>query len=348
MRGPAAAALATSVGGASGGRPPTSDGGKVPLGEELLHNVTLLLNTYEDKVRSASQFVKSNQRKVESLKSELSETEQRLDDAKARIIKLEKVLDIFDHMERLHSDETQGSTVEQAASLIAELSRNFTKDERQSLRFYSDIIPALLAPIAEKKLSSWKPLTKSTARESELIMSSVVVDLCSAVATVSDSELKGDNIWCTKRGLFTSHILPRIKRAYQSTRWDPIGDIDDGLALYEAVLRVAKDASPPTQLPSNPENDGDILLEQPFASFGDDVSKDLVSVVSDGIMHDIIFPKISRCLSQYKPSPSLLDNETGKIQTIAPISGCCPGCLIWTTDQCFRPYCRISDGSYEV
>ena len=317
MRGPAAAALATSVGGASGGRPPTSDDGKVPLGEELLHNVTLLLNTYEDKVRSSSQFVKSNQRKVESLKSELSETEQRLDDVRARIIKLEKVLDIFDRMERLHSDETQGTAVEQAASLIAELGRNFTKDEKQSLRFYSDIIPALLAPIAEKKLSSWKPLATSTAKESELIMSSVVVDLCSAVVTVSDSELKGDNIWCTKRGLFTAHILPRIKRAFQSTRWDPIGDVDDGLALYEAALRVAKDASPPTPLPSNPENDEDVLLEQPFASFGDDVSKNLVSVVRDGIMHDIIFPKISRCLSQYKPSPFLLDTKTGKIQTSA-------------------------------
>ena len=318
MRGPAAASLVTSVGGASDGRPPTSDGGKVPLGEELLHNVTLLLNTYEDKVRSASQFVKSNQRKVESLKSELSETDQRLDDVKARIMKLEKVLDIFDRMERLHSDETRGSAVEQAASLIAELSRNFNKDEKQSLRFYSDIIPALLAPIAEKKLSSWKPLTKSTAKESELIMSSVVVDLCAAALTVSDSELQGDNIWCTKCGLFTAHILPRIKRAFQSSRWDPIGDVDDGIALYEAVLRVAKDASPPTELPSNPENDEEVLLEQPFASFGDDVSKGLVSVVRDGIMHDIIFPKISRCLSQYKPSPSVVDTKTGKIQTSAP------------------------------
>lgn len=318
MRGPGAASLVISVGGVSGGKPPTSDGGKVPLGEELLHNVTLLLNTYEDKVRFASQFVKSNQRKVESLKSEFSKTDQRLDDVTTRIMKLEKVLDIFDRMERLHSDETQGSAVDQAASLIAELSRNFTKDEKQSLRFYSDIIPALLAPIAEKKLSSWKPLTKSTAKESELIMSSVVVDLCAAAVTVTDSELEGDNIWCTKRGLFTAHILPRIKRAFQSTRWDPIGDVDDGLALYETVLRVAKDASPPTQLPSNPENDEDVLLEQPFASFGDDVSKGLVSVVRDGVMHDIVFPKISRCLSQYKPSQSLLDTKTGKIQTSAP------------------------------
>ena len=328
MRGPSAAALAT-FGAASSDAPPTVGGGKVPLGEELLHNVTLLLNTNEDKVRSASQYVKSNQKKVESLKSEVTETEHRLEDVKTRIAKLEKVLDIFDRMERLHNDQIgpnggsgtdateEDRVIVQAASLIDELGRNFSKEEKQSLRFYSDIVPALLAPIVESKLSSWKPLTRDTAEQSELLMTSIVVDLCAAAVSDSNGRDEDDNTWCTKHGLFVAHILPRIKKSFQSSRWDPIRDVDGGLALYEAVLRVAKDASPSTRHQPKREDDEDVLLEQPFTPLGGDFAQDLTAVVRDDIMYAVIFPKVARCLSQYKPSSSLLDVGTGKIQTSA-------------------------------
>mmetsp|Transcript_39489 Transcript_39489/g.86650 ORF Transcript_39489/g.86650 Transcript_39489/m.86650 type:complete len:590 (+) Transcript_39489:49-1818(+) len=258
----------------------------------------------------------------------------RLDDVKARMAKLERVLDVFDRMERLHEqaevdddriDGEEDSDVRQASSLIAELSQNFSKEEQSSLRFYSDVVPSLLGPIAERRLKGWKPVVQDGAERSEVIMSDVV-GLCSAVASSSPKEdADNEGIWATKRALFVAHILPRVKRALQSSRWDPICNVEEGLALYEAVLRVAKDSSPPEHRLRTPsENDEDVLLESPYGSLPTERSNDLITVVRNTVMYDVIFPKLSRCLSQFKPSSSLVDAATGELQAISPHSWILP------------------------
>ena len=318
MRGPSiSASVPSTVVG------PNIVDGKVPLGEELLHNLTLLLNTYEEQVRTASYYVVSNQKKVESLKSEMGETERTLSGVQGRISKLERVLNVFDRMERLHrelldADATNGTfseSPEQANDLISELGDNFTEEEKTALQFYSEMVPSLLEPIVQRQLKQWETFG---ANEKERLMMSAISLGSSTVMNSNGflSSVNADQAAATKRSLFVKYILPRVKRDMMSSQWDPIENVESGIELYDATLRVAKNVSISWGNDID-ENDEDILLESPFGSNLSVETKDLESFVRNEVMYDVIFARLSRSLALFKPSSSLVDANTGKLHNTA-------------------------------
>ena len=101
-----------------------------------------------------------------------------------------------------------------------------------------------------------------------------------------------------------------------SSQWDPIENVESGIELYDATLRVAKNVSISWGNDID-ENDEDILLESPFGSNLSVETKDLESFVRNEVMYDVIFARLSRSLALFKPSSSLVDANTGKLHNTA-------------------------------
>ena len=264
---------------------------EVPLAEELLHNVTILLNTYENKLHSTSHFVQSTKRKVESLQSDVDDMERRKREAEERTVKMQKVLSIMDSIDALAgnnggADDIAASKVQ---SLVQELREGFSEEERVALKFDQVVAPSLLGPIIQSRLVQWNPLDDSSADSEELIVS--ILNLASG----NDTERSID----TKRTVFVNHILPRVRKAFESTKWNAVDNVENGVQLYEAVLRAAERVSPPKQKLREVQEDFSSVLPTDAIDENDDIN--LVDLVKQEVMFDVICPKISRTLSQWNP-----------------------------------------------
>lgn len=264
---------------------------EVPLAEELLHNVTILLNTYENKLHSTSHFVQSTKRKVESLQSDVDDMERRKREAEERTVKMQKVLSIMDSIDALvdsngGADDVATSKVQ---SLVQELREGFSEEERVALKFDQVVAPSLLGPMIQSRLVQWNPLDDSSADSEELIVS--ILNLASG----NDTERSID----TKRMIFVTHILPRVKKAFESTKWNAVDNVENGVQLYEAVLRAAERVSPPKQNVREAQEDFSSVLPTDGIDENDDIN--LVDLVKQEVMFDVICPKISRTLSQWNP-----------------------------------------------
>jgi len=288
MRGPAATEGAD-----------TTEGKEVPLAEELLHNVTVLLNTYENKLHSTSHFVQSTKRKLASLQSDVDDMERRKREGQERTVKLQKVLSIMDSIDALVDNGGAGDeAATKVQSLVQQLREAFSEEERVALKFDQVVAPSLLGPMIQTRLEKWDPLGDSSAASEELIVSTLNLGLD------EDSNENSE----TKRTVFTSHILPRVKKAFESTKWNPIDDVEGGVQLYEALLRAATRVSPPKK--NNPQTEEDFsVLPSDALDESDDLS--LVDLVKQDVMFDTIAPKLSRTLSQWAP---ILDNSGKQLE----------------------------------
>jgi hypothetical protein len=171
------------------------------------------------------------------------------------------------------------------------LNTNFTITEKKSLQYYTVLVPSLFDPIIENRLKSWKPsidnLSQSKAYVTELLQ------LCSTCSPDIDTV----SLESMQKQLFKSHILPRIKRSLQSSKWNPVTDVDYGLNLYEMILDVAKRLVPNNQKTQKSNNNDHTV----FLADVEDTGKDLCTLIKDSIMFDVIYPKLHHSLSQWKP-----------------------------------------------
>lgn len=271
----------------------TTSDGKVLLAEELLHNVSFLLNTYENKIHSSSHFVKSTAKKVQSLQSDVEEMERQKQQGQERIAKVKSVLEILDQVEAL--TERGGSNGKNTAAmvqgLIQKLGATFDKEERASLKFWEVLAPALLSPVIQTKIDEWDPLG-DVSTSKEVIAS--VLQLCAESSVTNDDQTALDAL---RRSIFQHRLLPRIKQTLESSRWQPSRDVDVALDLYEVLYQSAVQATPKSDHEQRFE-EGNI-----FAS-GDPeeaAQSSLADLVKEEIMLDTIYPKLTRSLSQWKP-----------------------------------------------
>ena len=65
----------------------------VNLGEEVLHNITFLVTTYENKLHSTSHLIRSSNNKAESIQSDVESLRKEMQTQKAN---LEKVLEVIE------------------------------------------------------------------------------------------------------------------------------------------------------------------------------------------------------------------------------------------------------------
>ena len=290
MRGPSMTTISSEQHGA--------DGGDVLLGEELLHNVTFLLNTYENKLHSTSHFVRSSQSKANSLKSEVESMEQQRVKIQERKEKMAQVLSLIEDLEKYQKlgkrfDIEDKRERDHIQIVLESLSKVFTSEEKKSLQFCTVLIPSLLGPLINQALEPWQPLSASSSETQGIICK--IFGLCSKASVSGDANSQASLL----KIIFISHFLPRIKRALQSSKWDPVVDVETALTLYESLLSGVELAqvSRPTDQDNKTDNETSVF----GSALNTEGEKYLTGLVKDTVMFDVIYPKLSRALAEYKP-----------------------------------------------
>jgi len=288
MRGPSAAMARA---------PALGSNQDVPLAEELLHNVATLLNMYENKLHSSASFAKSAKRKFVSLQADLNEIERQKIGAEERIQKMEKVLEIMNGIENtLKTAGTDDMIDDQVTEQVQQLALILSPEDRSVLKFDEILLPSLLSPLVQARLESWKPMDDD-AGTAELIVSSIL-QLC---AGVGDNEMVADR----QRSIFTRQVLPKIKTAFESTKWNPIQDAESGVVLYETILKTLEAIISPT---TRRRSDDDTNVVFPSELVDETIS--LTDIAKTEIIREIVIPKLIRTLALWKPE---LDSENKEL-----------------------------------
>lgn len=293
MRGPAAAKASDETAMA-----------KPPLAEELLHNVSILLNSYENKLHSASHFVESTKRKLQSLQSNVDDMERRKEQSQDRTQKLQKVLVVMDQIDEILLQEKVGKVrndgivtdenVGKVQALVQELGRGFSDQEKEELRFDQVVAPSLLSPMIQSRLAAWDPLKDE-----------------SPAAVLTSVFGMGNSIESLKRTVLFNHVLPKVRKALESTRWNPVYQVEPAVQLVEAVLDAVKTEFPPNVPQKSTSMDGDHqVLPSDDARF-EEQEEDLTETVKRELILDTVFPKLTRAMNQWDP---ILDNNTDNPQ----------------------------------
>lgn len=266
---------------------------QVKLGEELLHNVTFLLNTYENKLHSSSHFARSSRSKAQSLSADIQNLEEERKRICERRQKLEKVLVLIESVENIHSkkiDISSKKDIEEVKSALHSLSAIFSTEEKESIQYFNVLLPSLVAPIFEQTLSTWDPLSMSSD-ETKTKLSSLF-DLCSSVLSSEDHEPSMSFI----NVILSENVIPNLRKTYQSPKWNAVTQSEVGVDIYEVILEVVKKIKVPSP-ETIPEVDGSI-----FGGLPNNIQSEFYTVIEDRLLFDVIYPKISRALAEWRPS----------------------------------------------
>ena len=270
---------------------------EVPLAEELLFNVGMLLNTYENKVYAASHFVKSTKRNLESVKSDVDDLERQHKDAGIRATKLQHVLQVVDQVEQIRAEGSDVlQSVKKIRSLIDNLGEGFSAEERIELKFSEALIPSLIGDFCKDLMDQWDPF------DSDMEASNNVIESILSMASLAGV---GDEKEVTKlrRSLVLQYLLSRIKDAFESSKWDPVDGSLIGANIYqkfeENLCRVEEEDKQKSQLEEF-EDENQVFPKTSF--FDDEEDKPLSQVVKEELALGIVFDRLTRALGHWKPS----------------------------------------------
>jgi tuftelin-interacting protein 11 len=284
------------------------DGGEPQLADELLHNISFLLNTYENKIHSASHFAKSTERKCVSLKSDVDAMEQRKRDCLERTMKLKTVLSRLDDIEQImqqSSVEDYEDTALRVQKLLQDLGATFSEEERTSLKFWQVLAPSLISPVIQARLDQWDPLGNlSTSKQ-------IVQSILSLGSGLSASEQEQDSILSLRRSIFQNQLLTKIKHALESSRWNPTCDVDVALNLFETVYQAAKGAAPPKLTTKSDVDDNGQVFPSDGPDDDDNTIIALAEVAKDELVNGTVYTKLLRSISEWKPE--LQSSDTAEI-----------------------------------
>jgi len=258
----------------------------VLIGEELLHNVTLLLNTHEGQLRTSSYMVENAERKVASLESECKEMNERKEGAKRRSDKMKLALDVVEEaevlVERMTTMEKDRNVSENGRldfamdslqRIFANLYSNFSREERMSLKFDATLIPSIVNPLVDSLTSTLNPLRMGDYMSWMNRLAVGIQKLCAT--TGSDNEA-----YALREIIFTQSIAPWITRSLSSTKWDPVANGETGLGIYEALLNCACKSFPEAESEEN------------------DILKD---TITNEVVNNAVLPKLLRAVSRWRP-----------------------------------------------
>ena len=225
-----------------------------PLGTELLHNVTYLLHSHESKLRMASQFLRSAEDKTRRLVDDIQTTERTIDEFETRRVKLTKVGKIVEDVEALYAERGTLFRTERGREMVGKLMSalggTFTEEERESLRYFTTLVPELLGPIVETMLKGWDPLADGVEEIRKLMQD--LMELCVRCSTCRFGTDRNDDNDTTydvskiaiQKTIFLRYVLPLAIKSFQSSRWDPTTNVDEAIDLYETILGFAEGLVP--------------------------------------------------------------------------------------------------------
>ena len=264
--------------------------GPPPLAEELLHNLSTLLQTHESRVYSLAELVKSSEARLENLQRERTASEQRQREQSIRVAKLEQLSQILDDVRQV---EKNGSpSVEQEdmfLSALRKLSDLFDSNERSSLKLIDVLIPSICESFVDAKLSSWRPIRD----DSELTLS-----LLNSIANVAAAASESIDERCSVfRHLLQSSVLPRLQKLLESSKWDPVTEPMVVLALYQSLVEMVtnpsfEQASGATDSTVDVLPSGADLLEN---------SQSFKAIIQRDLVDSTIMTKLQRAIDDWKP-----------------------------------------------
>jgi tuftelin-interacting protein 11 len=257
------------------------DNTSVQLGEELLYNLCTMLNLYENKLHSTSHFLSTSKQKASGLKTDLDDLLSRINQCKQRISVIEKVESIREKIEIMHqkSNGDMESTVN-ALAVIKALKQDMSPEDISTLQFDDLLLPSLLNPFIDACLDRWQPLIDNQ-EQTKLIFSSMLN---------LESEDDDPSIMLERKNfILTKKLLPSLKAAYESTKWNPLVDFEAGVRTYDSVFDLAKSH----ELPTNLFLDADHV----FARSPDECS--LCETIASELLRKVIFTKLMRVLGQW-------------------------------------------------
>ncbi len=283
MRGPSTVhALSTTV-----------QDGETLLGDEVLHNITFILNTHENKLHSSNHFVTSSRRKAESLISEVDVLNRKREELQIRMVKLQKVGSLIEKIERLHisaiNPDGEGK-IKSLENLVGSLGENFSAEEKKSLQYYTVLLPSLIGPVIETIIKEWDPMLSSFHDSKTLLHQ--VTNVCFKMIAEVDESCQISFL----KVIFDTHIIPKMKKVLL-LKWDPTRDVEQGLNLYESALEVSSNVTRYTTKNEPFDDSSSSVFPTPSPS---DNLMNLSSMIQDRIMFDIVYPKLSRALSSWK------------------------------------------------
>ena len=276
---------------------------EVPIGEELLHNVTLLLNTHEGQLRTASYMVQSTKSNISTLEKEVNEMKERREVIKQRSTKMKLALSVIDQAEGIidmlsvsmkdaNHIERLDYGMKSLQSLFNNLYNNFSREERKALKFDSTLIPSIIKPILDALTSSLNPLTMTDFTTWMDHLTKGIQTLCNEVGTINEKYVLRDMI-------YMQSIVPWVQGALNSSRWDVTVQVEAGLGIYEYLVK-----SVPTSLQDAEAEENDMLKED----------------ITDELVRSAVLPKLVRAVSQWRPK--LNDNgqqQQGQQQVVNPL-----------------------------
>lgn len=332
MRGPAAVATTTTL---------PSGGNSVPLGEELLHNVSLLMTTHEAKLYTAEHFAATHRRQMHSLQSEVNVVFQQLAAARERQMKLERVQTILHDMEGIlqqshynngkndpvsdNNNDNFPDTVHQVQLLVQQLASTFSPEERAQLKFSAVLVPTLLGTVVQAALDKWNPIEAKIESSAMLIRSVLLLNNSNDDITnnnhTADNSNNVTDMGEIRKALLTQYLLPKLKHVFESSRWDPVSDhAEIGLKLYELLdqllrqkvdevtdgFRDGTDTIPTTL------GDEDCIFPPDYHTRErkTDNTFSLSDLVRKELVHNVVYNKLSRALRQTW-KPRVVDDEKG-------------------------------------
>jgi tuftelin-interacting protein 11 len=256
--------------------------GPPALGEELLHNVTLLLTTHESKLHSHSQFASAAEQKLNSLQTEVTDLQQQTATIQERQQKMERASQIMESYDlQIPKGFGDQSQLDAALGVVEDLASVFSQEDRKSLKFDSVLAPSLLGDALQATLKKWNPLRQQSTE--------VAVSLVKSIANIQLS-LDAESVGSLKRSLFRKYILPKIQKAYDSAHWDALSQTETGVAFYERLVDVVK-AGLESEITDGEASD-DEHVER----------RSMRDIIRRTVIFETVHPKLERTLANWKPS----------------------------------------------
>ena len=279
---------------------------KVMLGEELLHNVTLLVNTYESRLKMSQQLHISNQQKVKTIQNDVENLKARIKESqsrKDRMIEIQKLVDKIESIVLSYDGQKSSSSKPMLLEhtlppLLLQLRSKFTPQEKQQLHLNDIIIPDLLSPCLAKYIESWKPLEEPHFIVDiidlwrPLLSGSNKVHDNSKILSEHEENLESINNSIALHNsnlLIFKNLLIKIRQNILS-KWD-VFDSQPCLSLYQVLLAAGDTCDNTNKL----SEDKDVMMESLITN------RSIKDIITD-LITDTILPKVKGALNELSSS----------------------------------------------
>mmetsp|Transcript_37217 Transcript_37217/g.90403 ORF Transcript_37217/g.90403 Transcript_37217/m.90403 type:complete len:942 (+) Transcript_37217:23-2848(+) len=268
--------------------------GQVQLGAEILHNISFLLNTHENKLHSSSHFLRSNRRKCDSFQSDVEEMRKRQGEGRRRIEKMKQMLRVVRQVEALTQEFAANTDapllMHDTTALLEKLAREFTAEEKRALQFWEIVAPAILSPVIQLQLDRWNPLQP-------IAESKDIIDLIFGLVQSDGTDGNRERV-TLRDSIVRNQLLPKVKIIFESTKWIASQHTDLALDLYEYILKKAIESSPPEGIQAIDPDTNSVL---PVSDTGKTYNR-LSASVKRILIFESIYSNIQRSVGLWKPS----------------------------------------------